>query len=390
MKRLLALLVCAALLLTLLAGCGRKNGDANGPAIAEQPLVTDPDANVSVGRGGTGFATYAPDTVVGEVNGSEVTWMEYYYWLTYYARLFIDRSIENDIALSSWDAVGEMSMDMSNAEVVVTATQFMTKYYHAILTGTDGLDIRLSERDRAELEEIYESYQDEDGDGTVSEEEAAAYEEYLAGQCVDKDFLLYLLEVAKLTELTFDTLYGESGEKYADEDVMAFIADNGYMSAKRIAILTVDAETGAALDEETVAEKSALAERLHEELAAAEDTDELIELFDEYMYEYSADYNPDGYVFMNDGSPLTTITAKLDENYGLSEAERTSYGYEIVLRQPVQPDTVAETDADGSAYTIRYLAAEWGQQLLVNSWSETADVTWNKGFEAPDLQAIFG
>ena len=414
MKRLFALLICAALLLSLLAGCGRNTAskpekspemtaeedpadtDAAPEPIEEQPLMTDPDLGIDVGFGGSGYGTYAPDTVTGYVNGSEVTWMEYYYWLTYYARMLLESSIENGITVSSWDAVGEMSETMSNAEVVITAAQYMMKYYHAIQTGAESSGVALSAQDRAELEEVYSTYQDEDADGTVSEEEAASYERFLAEQCVDKDFLMYLLEIAKLTDVTFDTLYGKSGEKYSDEDTMAFIAENGYMSAKRIVLLTIDGSTGNTLDEETIAEKTALAERISEELAAAaeEGTDELIALFDEYMAEYSedtglADY-PDGYVFMNDGSPLTTITAGLDENYGLSGAEETYYGYEIVLRQPVLPDTVEKTDVDGNSENMRYLAAEWEQQLLVTAWTDTAEVTWNEGFDSPDLLTIYG
>ena len=408
MKRLLALLVCAALLLTLFVGCGKKAEDAGDARetpseaaadtaedaiVGEQPLVTDPDAGVSIGLGGTGYATYAPDTVVGNVNGSDVTWMEYYYWLTYYGRLLLNSAIENGVTLSSWDAVGEMSMDMSNAEVVVTAAQYMTKHYHAILTGAESIDVELTAEDRAEIEEIYASYQDENGDGTVSEEEAAAYEKQLSAQCVDKDFLLYLLEVAMLTNEIFDTQFGASGEKYGDDETMAFIADNGYMSAKRIVLLTIDGATGRSLDEEEIAEKRALSDEIRQDLALAEGTDEIRELFDKYMFEYSEDPsladNPDGYVFMDDGSPLTTITAELDENYGLSDVESTYYGYEIVLRQPLLPDSMA-ADSYGDPQTMRYLAAEWELEIMVNAWTEMADATWNDGFDAPDLPAIFG
>ena len=410
MKKLFALLLCAALLMATLAGCGGKTEDGQETAaedvqqqtaaapeeepIVEQPLVTDPDAGIAIGLGGTGYKTYTPDAVVGTVDGVEVTWQEYYYWLTYYASMLFDGAIENGVELTSWDAVGEISNDMSNAEVIITAAQYMTTYYHAILNGAEGIGAELSEQDLADIESIYISNADLDGDGSLSEEEEASYDRFLAEKCVDSDFYRYLLKVAKITEVIFNTLYGEDGGKYSEEDTKAFIDENGYMSAKRIAILTIDRSTGLSLDEETVAEKTALAEQLHDELAAAASTDELIALFDEYMYEYSDDTGaaewPDGYVFTDDGSPLTTITAALDENYGLSDVEETSYGYEIVLRQPVQPDMAAELDTDGSPLTMRYLAAEWEQNILINAWTETADVTWYKGFETPDLAAIFG
>ena len=401
MKRVFALLLCAALLLTVFAGCGKKAGDTQespddtaaeaGQVTAEEPLVTDPDAGSAIGLGGTGFASYAPDTVVCDVNGSEVTWMEYYYWLTYYGRALLESAIENGVTLTSWDAVGEMSTEMSNAEVLTTAAQYMMKQYHAIETGAESIEAELSEEDWADLEEIYTSYADMDGDGELSEEEEASYDEFLAGQCVDKDFFLYLLETAMLTNVVFDSLYGESGEKFTDDETMAFIAESGFMSAKRIVLLSIDNSTGEYLDDETIEQKRQIAEWIRQELAAAQTTDELIELFNQFILDYSEDTGyldyPDGYVFLNDGTPLSTITAKLDENYGLSDVEETSYGFEIVLRQPVTPDS-AETDGDGD--TMRYLAAERNLQVLVNAWTDAAEVTWNDGFESLDLAAIFG
>ena len=409
----MALLLITALSLSLLAGCGEKTGanaaetaetapaasdtaaDSAEEPFVEEPLTTAADLGVSIGLGGTGYASCAPDTVTGDVNGSEVSWQEYYYWLKYYARMFIDSAVENGVTLTAWDAENEMSNSMTNAEVVIAAAQYMIKYYHAIRTGAADMGVSLSDGDWEDLWDFYNStYRDSDGDGTISDEEKNAFIESLRQKCVDDDFMMYLLETAKLTDLVFNNLYGENGGKYSDEATLDFIANNGYMAAKRIAILTLDPQTGEPLDSAEAAEKQALAERLAAELAAVQNADELNALFDEYIAQYSEDTGsalyPDGYVFTNDGSPLTTITASLEENYGLSGAEATSYGYEIVLRVPVTPDMVVERSEDGTGETLRYQAAEWEQQILVNAWTNTADVTWNEGFDTPDLTAIFG
>ena len=68
MKKALILLLSALLLITSLAGCG---------AVEEQ----EPEAEAAEYDWDAAYAKFSPDTVVMSINGSEVHWDEYFYWM---------------------------------------------------------------------------------------------------------------------------------------------------------------------------------------------------------------------------------------------------------------------------------------------------------------------
>jgi len=80
----------------------------------------------------------------------------------------------------------------------------------------------------------------------------------------------------------------------------------------------------------------------------------------------------------------------LDENYGLSDVVESAYGFHIIMRQPLTPDTVIGVNNTGNEVTFRFAAAEQQFSAMIEAWTESADVVWNDGFENPDMQAIFG
>ena len=61
-------------------------------------------ADIQIGLGGTGYGTYDPDTVVGTVNGTEVPWVEYYYWLSYYTSISQQLAQIFGMDISGWDS----------------------------------------------------------------------------------------------------------------------------------------------------------------------------------------------------------------------------------------------------------------------------------------------
>ncbi len=93
----------------------------------------------------------------------------------------------------------------------------------------------------------------------------------------------------------------EGSSLYAtDEQLIAYAAKQGYMTADHILLLTRDMSTYQELDDETKAEKKALAEELKAKLDAYTG-DDLIGYFTELADEYSEDSgragNPEGYTF---------------------------------------------------------------------------------------------
>lgn len=406
MKKLIALLASAAMLLALLAGCGsgteveyyeEEPAAESETAEADAPVAAAPDeeqaaAEMYIMLGGTGYETCEPDAVVGTVAGSDVTWMEYFYWLNYYANYYTQMSAMYGQSLTSWDAVGELSSENSNAKALTELTLYTIRQYHAVSAAAAAAGIELTEEDLATLDANIVSYSDADGDGAVSDEERIAFEESLAAQYVDADFVKYLDGIGILADHLFEEYFGLEGEKVSDDLIASFVDENGVLSAKHILLVTLDTATGESLDEETVAQKLETITALQADLAAVQDDKEaLIALFDEYMAEYSEDTgyaaNPDGYTFV-DGQMAEEFTegAKaLDVNYGLSDVVESEYGYHVILRQPVTGESTLL-----SGLTIRYAVAQEQFNAMLSAWTDSAEAQWNEGFDAPDMQAIFG
>lgn len=415
MKKIIALIACISLLLCLLAGCGsgskvESNADEAETAPADTETAEEPagdetaadtsaaaDSTFLIMLGGSGYDTYAPDTVIGVSDGTDVSWMEYFYWLNYYTNYYMQLAMMQGKSMTSWDAIGELSSENSNADALITMTQYVIKQYHAVTKLAEQAGVSLSDEDWAEIDSIYNSYCDSDGDGDVTSEEVAEFEAYLTEQHVDREFFYYLNEIAYLTDKLFDYYYGEKGEKCSDDIALDYIASTGAMNAKHILLLTVDSSTGEALDEDTIAQKLETAETLQAELAEVQDDkDALIALFDEYMDEYTEDTGyaayPNGYVFV-DGEMVTEFedaVKALDEDYDLSGVVESPYGYHIILRMPITPDTVATTNAYGEEITFRYAAAEQQFTAMLSAATESADVTWNYEEYPISMLEIFG
>ena len=457
MKKLLAFMLCLCLMLTVFAGGFRNTASADSEDEAQEEMTeaasaadaeaveeetdpaadaeaveeeSDPDADaeaveeetapaVLIGLGGTGYETYAPDTVVGTVNGSEVPWVEYYYWLSYYVSISEQLPQIFGMEVSGWDSqelyiayymaavYGYLSLNLpayglteesTNAEIVTALAQTSVLQYHAVQTGMEDLGVTLSEEDIANLQSYVDQNADMlegvgDGDGVASEEELAAFRDYLETELeINLDFFNFMNTVSTLENNGFVSMYGMAGEGLSDEDAVAFAADHDIMSAKHILLLTVDPETGESLTEDEIAQKLDTAETLLEELKAEEDQEARIALFDELTAEYTEDSGyisyPDGYIFTV-GEMVTEFedaVRELDENYGISDIVESSYGYHIILRTPVDPDGIMAS----YGATLRNVAAAELFYNMEDEWFANAEVEWNEGFEEPDLAAIFG
>ena len=177
-----------------------------------------------------------------------------------------------------------------------------------------------------------------------------------------------------------DYLYSALEELAATEGSSLYAAEQGYMTADHILLLTRDMSTYRELDDETKAEKKALAEELKAKLDAYTG-DDLIGYFTELADEYSEDSgragNPEGYTF-GSGQMVEEFesTAALGEGE-VSEIVESYYGYHIILRKPLDEakavDAVRETYFSG----------------LLESRIEDAAVEMNPAVEALDLVDIY-
>lgn len=319
------------------------------------------------------YASHDADEVVMTMDGEDVTWEEYFYWL-YYSGVQVNNYINQMAANMSaygmnvtWDDAAD-DTGISFKDYVVQLAEDNIRQIHSIKKFSAENDVTLTEDNLKAIEEQRKTDMVNLCGEEVSDEEFAEFLKstyYLPIKVYDD-----MNEINYLYQNCFAKLYGEDGEKLSDDKAEAYLKDSGYMNAAHILFMTVDPSTGEALDDETIAEKKALADKFAAELAGITDTEKLQERFAEIKDEYCEDTGkeayPDGYIF----TPGTMVTEFEDtvnalEDYQVSEPVKSRYGYHIIMRLPLTIDTVLKTSDSGTPLTARALAAnqEYGEKL---------------------------
>lgn len=319
------------------------------------------------------YASHDADEVVMTMDGEDVTWEEYFYWL-YYSGVQVNNYINQMAANMSaygmnvtWDDAAD-DTGISFKDYVVQLAEENIRQIHSIKKFSAENDVTLTEDNLKAIEEQRKTDMVNLCGEEVSDEEFAEFLKstyYLPIKVYDD-----MNEINYLYQNCFAKLYGEDGEKLSDEKAEAYLKDSGYMNAAHILFMTVDPSTGEALDDDTIAEKKALADKFAAELAGITDTEKLQERFAEIKDEYCEDTGkeayPDGYIF----TPGTMVTEFEDtvnalEDYQVSEPVESRYGYHIIMRLPLTIDTVLKTSDSGTPLTARALAAnqEYGEKL---------------------------
>ena len=334
------------------------------------------------------YALHDPAEVVMIVDGKDVTWGEYFSWL-YMSAMQTEQyfvSMGNYGVPLKWsDAVGEDGSTYADAAIAGgenTLRQLMTILGYAesqgVVASQETLDAIQAQRDSDKKATVGE-------EGTEEEFAAYLHSLYRSEEAYQRATTANYLNLQNYTET-----YGAEAEKVSEEQALSYLKEQGYLRANHILLSTMDLQTGEALDEATVAEKEALAQKLVTELQAIQDPEELVERFRELKEEYCEDSGktayPDGYVFLP-GEMVTEfedgVTALAD--YGLSQPVKTSYGYHIILRLPLSADAVVSYDNTGAAVTGRSLFASYDYAAGLDAYLENLSVEYVDGFQAPDL-----
>ena len=391
MKKLTALILCLVMLFACLSGCGNTAKPENTPEPTEEPTAEPTDAPEETPAATAepvdyyamylpAYETRDPDEVVMTIDGSEVKWSEYFYWLTYYTLQL--QSYLGDI--EDWTAsMADMGVDKTYEEYIKGYIVDSLTSYHTIDVRAKAENLTLDEDFQQKVDESYDNILQNYGEGDEEK-----LNEYLKTEFItDRTFEL-LQTVPYYYQQMFRNLYGDDGEKLSEADVLAYANDNGYLHCKHILFMPTDSE-GNELSEEDFAAKRKQADEILAELRACTDNVKREELFDKYMTELSEDpgvaYYPDGYVF----TPGTMITEFEDaasalEDYGVSDIVESSYGIHIIMRLPVSAD---DTDMSTSA-TLRAAAAQAVFVNVSDEWFESAEVTYADGFEDYSLNDL--
>lgn len=385
-KNITALLLALILLLGCLSGCGRSRtgeaepdpevteevtGETDETTLENEPVSETPDKyDIAAG-------TYPVDTVVMTINGENVTWGDYYYWL--YA---FSGQMEYYYAPTSWN--DELYEGMSFGGYVQMCVEDMLRQYWVVGQKVKELGIELNETDLSTIQNLYDSDVANYGGGTEE-----GFEAYLEDMHITPELYERMNEVSRYYNRGFEEYFGANGEKVSDEDALAWANDQGYMRSKHILLANTDDE-GNALTEEEMADKKAQAEELLAQLNTSADREELLSFFDELMLLHSEDpgvaYYTDGYYFTSGEmvSEFEEATAALAD-YEVSGVVESDYGYHIILRLPLE----AEGEIEYGGATVRYMAAAALYDNITGEWFEDAEVVYEPDFEKLDMDALF-
>ena len=313
-------------------------------------------------------------------NGTEVTEDLFKYFVYYYKT-----EIESICGvIEDWDA--ELQDGMSYWEYVKHMAEEWFLYAGAVRAQMIRFGLELTDEDRAAIENNWNELC-----LTYGGEEAAL--QALEQSYCTKEMYKYIVETNVITEKCFGEMYGLDGSKVSDEDCADKTADDGYIMAKHILILTTktdEAGNTVALTEEEKAEVLKKAESIIVQLDMCA-PDEVEERFDEIMYSFTEDPGvaafPEGYLFQ-EGDMVEefyngTVALEIGEYSGIIE---TSYGYHIILRLPVNYDVVPMAYSDYLTYgydyyTLRYIVAEEMFQANLDSWLDRVEVSYTEAYD---------
>ena len=387
MKRFGALALCAALSLSLLAGC--KSGDPAGSSSdrssssssgsssqTEEPTldltgVTDPYLAT---------AGVAGDTVVAQAGGVDITAAQWLQWAASYADQYA-QYFGSDLPWDQDDGSGTME------DAIKEAALQMAQLY-ALLPGEaarEGVavdDSQLAE-DEASLDKMAED---------LGGDEMAQH--YLWQIPLTRQSYLDMRLSAMASGAIQEARYGENGaQRPTDAQVLAYATDELGIAyrVKHILLTTVDTSkpltdedgkyTGEyePLDEATVAEKRKLAEDI---LAQLEGSSDPVALFDDLMHQYSEDTglssNPDGYDAQKGQMVEPFENAALALNEGeFSGIVESAFGYHIILRLPIIADNYRDD-------YVTYLMTQDNEKLLDSDPAAT-----NQVYDSMDLKAFY-
>ena len=281
----------------------------------------------------------SPDAIVASLDGNGASADLITYWIGYNATYLNSYMQYYGGGALDWDYVmsdGTAMPDYIKQDVLATVKQELLIENLAKKYG-----VTLTDEQRAAIESEEQSFIEQYG----SEE---AFEEELAKLGLRRETYERITSANYLYQNLYKLYLTEGSALYAsNEDLAAYAAAQGYITADHILLTTVDTATGEALSDEAIAEKKALAEELAEKLKNYTG-DDLASYFAELADEYSEDpgraSNPTGYTFTT-GSMVQEFE---DAAYALDEGAvsgivESEFGYHILLRLPLDESAAAES-----------------------------------------------
>ena len=388
LKKATAVVICALVLLVLLFGCraasnvGENNGvntdsgdnaGASGEGLPEEnPLNGDELESPFAIDYDSAFAAFEPDTAMVIVGDKTVTWAELF--------MFMRRNVDTIFGeVEDWGARmgdGRTFGEAMKLHALDDALLFLAYEHGANLTG-----VSLGEEESLMLSEYMNSMSEQAGN-----EEELHRLVWELHSIYSLELFEKLLRTEYLLSMIMVKLYGQDGELLPDEDIVAYAESEVFLMAKHIARLKTTHG-----NDTPRREIEAILQQLDEF-----EGDDFEAFFDELMFEHSEDTyglsaNPKGYLFKyGDIGPEFELAALglLVGEY--SDVVETGLGYHIILRVPIDFDTVPMGSAMlGDSRTLRLHAVFSVFDKLVLEWRDMLQYETTREFDSLDVAALF-
>ena len=349
MKKLLTLLLSALMLFSVLAGCSDGVED---------------------------------DEVVLTVAGQEYTKEEFTNWMKYIAAQYEAENGE----VADWKA--EMGEGMTYADYMKEYTISGIEYYRAVECIAEDLGVTLSLEDTEAVQQTWD-------DGVAQYGSESAFVASLEASGMTADMYRYMLNITYLYNGCYEKQFGERGANVSEEDILEYLGDTTYYTAKHILIKTVDAD-GNELSQGEKDKAYALAQDVLNKLVDYSG-DDFEAYFDELMAEHNEDEGvemfPNGYLFTEGEMTSAFEDAVIDlEENEFSGIVESSYGYHIILRLPLNVDLVPISQSAyayyGYDYTLRYLVTTQMFDANIDSYRDGIEITKADAFDKIDAAKI--
>ncbi|MDO4816614.1 MAG: peptidylprolyl isomerase [Bacillota bacterium] len=352
MKRILAFSLAVIMLLACMTGCSSK-------------------------------PSYKEDTVM-TVNGVEISWDEYMFWIGY-AAMYLNYQYSMYGMELDWSA--EVQEGMTAAQWCVDYAQKTIVQKAVIDAKCAEMEITLNEDEQAEVQKSLDDYKAQCCGEDATDDQFEAY--LKTNEYSNISVLRSSQTTTALTNKLFDKLYGEDNSKVDGNELLALAEENGYTKANHILFLFTDENGEARSDAEKAAGKAKL-EGFMEELNAIEDKEARYARFLELKEENCEDTGTEAYQF----AAGTMVEEFYNKSLELGEYEmdivETTYGYHLMIGLPLDLDYSVTGGANQEPLSLRETMVNKMFTDQLEQWQNEAEVKMIGEFEDFDFTSVFG
>jgi hypothetical protein len=382
LKKITALLLCVVLAASVLAGCSKTD---SSPFVSDAAASSDPAASATSTLNMSGaYAALDPDTVMLTVNGKDTTWGEYFYLLNY----IVTDLQSQGTTITDWSAI--YADDKTYKDYVLDSVVNIVLQNAAIEYGAGQMNVVLSDENKAAVQTDWDTQVQSAG----SEEALLAQ---LKEQFGSKELFEKLDGLSYLARGCFAAQYGSDAEKLTDQEVADYTAEDGYLMAKHILLMTSNTDESGNSTPMTDEEKAKVHDQMQEILDKLNgySGNDFNAYFDELMNKYSQDTGglstyPNGYLFQS-GDMVSQFeeATKALEIGKISGIVETDYGYHIIYRLPIDYNATPMAYSNYGTYSLRYIAATGMFQSVIDTWTNSLNIVYSDDYKALDFNKLF-